>query len=189
MCIRDSTSVDKTAAPNENPAKLGLHKSELVKVCLSAIADILYRVPLYRSVPIYENSLSSSTPEDAVFNNYFPPPPLFPPPPPSWNGDTNAILREAIFISIDSQETVSVHSTRVCTGLLYYIGTLTQFCLLLVHGQVTIIMVALCNRADHYIFILFLSFFLSSFFFFSSPNLSSRRLDVYHTLAHGVVLV
>jgi len=28
-----------------------------------------------------------------------------------------------------------------------------------------IIMVALCNRADHYIFILFLSFFLSSSFF------------------------
>jgi len=47
------------------------------------------------------------------------------------------------------------------------------------------IMVALCNRADHYIFILF----LSSFFFFSSPNLSGRRLDVYHTLAHGVALV
>ena len=57
-------------------------------------------------------------------------------------------------------------------------------------GQ-TIIMVALCNRADHYIFILFLS--SSSFFFlllfFSSPNLSGRRLDVYHTLAHGVALV
>jgi len=30
------------------------------------------------------------------------------------------------------------------------------------------------------------SFFLS---FFSSPNLSGRRLDVYHTLAHGVALV
>jgi len=45
------------------------------------------------------------------------------------------------------------------------------------------LMVALCNRADHYIFMLFL---LS---FFSSPNLSGRRLDVYHTLAHGVVLV
>jgi len=30
---------------------------------------------------------------------------------------------------------------------------------------------------EHYIFILF----LSSFFFFSSPNLSGRRLDVYHT--------
>ena len=47
-------------------------------------------------------------------------------------------------------------------------------------------MVALCNRADDYIFILFLSFLL---LFFSSPNLSSRRLDVYHTLAHGVALV
>jgi len=48
-------------------------------------------------------------------------------------------------------------------------------------------MVALCNRADHYIFaLLFLS---SSIFFFSSPNLRSRRLDVYHTLTHGVALV
>ena len=47
-----------------------------------------------------------------------------------------------------------------------------------------LVMVALCNRADHYIFILFL---LSSFF--SSPNLSGRKLDVYHTLAHGVALV
>jgi len=46
-------------------------------------------------------------------------------------------------------------------------------------------MVALCNRADHYIFILFL---LSSSFF-CSPNLSGRKLDVYHTLAHGVALV
>jgi len=51
-------------------------------------------------------------------------------------------------------------------------------------------MVALCNRADHYIFALW---FLSSFFlllsFFSSPNLRSRRLDVYHTSTHGVALV
>jgi len=48
------------------------------------------------------------------------------------------------------------------------------------------IMVALSNRADHYIFALL---FLSSIFFFSSPNLSGRRLDVYHTLTHGVALV
>ena len=54
-------------------------------------------------------------------------------------------------------------------------------------GQTIIFMVALCNRADHYIFILFVSSFF--FFFFSSPNLSGRRLDVYHTLAHGVALV
>ena len=52
-----------------------------------------------------------------------------------------------------------------------------------------IFMVALWNRADHYIFILFLLLLSSSFFFFSSPNLSSRRVDVYHTSAHGVVLV
>jgi len=44
--------------------------------------------------------------------------------------------------------------------------------------------VALCNRADHYIFV---RLFLSSFF--PSPNLSGRRLDVYHTLTHGVALV
>ena len=53
-----------------------------------------------------------------------------------------------------------------------------QICL-----SVAIIMVALCNRADHYIFILFL------LLLFCSPNLSGRRLDVYHTLAHGVALV
>jgi len=46
-------------------------------------------------------------------------------------------------------------------------------------------MVALYNRADHYIFALW---FLS-FFFFSSPNLSGRRLDANHTSPHGVDLV
>jgi len=39
----------------------------------------------------------------------------------------------------------------------------------------------------HYIFALrLLSIFLS---FFSSPNISGRRLDVYHTSIHGVALV
>jgi len=48
-----------------------------------------------------------------------------------------------------------------------------------------VIMVALWNRADHYIFILwFLSIYL-----FSSLNLSRRRLDVCHTSTHGVALV
>jgi len=48
-------------------------------------------------------------------------------------------------------------------------------------------MVALCNRETIDIFMLW--FVLLSSFFFSSPNLSGRRLDVYHTLAHGVALV
>ena len=53
-------------------------------------------------------------------------------------------------------------------------------------------MVALCNRADHYMFAMwFLSsiFYLLSFFFYSSPNISGHRLDVYHTSTHGVALV
>ena len=54
-----------------------------------------------------------------------------------------------------------------------------------------LIMAALCNRGA----IIFLpcSFFISSsssiYLFFSSPNLSGRRLDVYHTSTHGVALV
>jgi len=50
-------------------------------------------------------------------------------------------------------------------------------------------MVALCNRADHYIFILWFLLLSSSSSCFSSPNLSGRRLDVYHTSTHGVALV
>ena len=50
------------------------------------------------------------------------------------------------------------------------------------------LMVALCNIGQTIIF-LPCSFFLPSIFFYSSPNLSGRRLDVYHTLTHGVALV
>jgi len=49
-------------------------------------------------------------------------------------------------------------------------------------------MVALCNSAGH-IGLYFHSVVCSFFFFFSSPNLSRRRLDVYHTSTHGVALV
>jgi len=49
-----------------------------------------------------------------------------------------------------------------------------------------IIIVALWNRADHYIFALW---FLLLSFFFSSPNLSRRRLDVCYISTHGVALV
>jgi len=52
-------------------------------------------------------------------------------------------------------------------------------------SQLQFIMAALCNRGPLY-FCPVISFYLSSF---SSPNLSGRRLDVYHTLTHGVVLV
>jgi len=50
-----------------------------------------------------------------------------------------------------------------------------------------LIMVALWNRADHYIFILWFLSSSSSFF----PRLISAAapLDVYHTFTHGVALV
>ena len=56
-----------------------------------------------------------------------------------------------------------------------------QICVVLV-----LVMAALCNRAGHHIFALW---FLSFFYLFSLPNLSGRRLDVYHTSTHGVALV
>ena len=40
--------------------------------------------------------------------------------------------------------------------------------------------------ADADIIFLPCGFFLSFIFFFSAPNLSGRRLDVYHTSTHGV---
>ena len=62
------------------------------------------------------------------------------------------------------------------------------------HGLLMIaepfVMAALRSRCGHYIFALwFLSIFYLSSFFYSSPNLSGRRLDVYHTSTHGVALV
>ena len=42
-------------------------------------------------------------------------------------------------------------------------------------------MATLRSRCGHYIFVLFLSSFFLLLLFFSSPNLSGRRLDVYHT--------
>jgi len=47
-------------------------------------------------------------------------------------------------------------------------------------------MAALRSRCGHYIFALW---FLSFFYLFPLPNLSGRRLDVYHTSTHGVALV
>jgi len=53
----------------------------------------------------------------------------------------------------------------------------------------TVIMSAL-GRPLYFLF-LPCGFFLllSSIFFLSSPNLSGRRLDVYHTCTHGVALM
>jgi len=49
----------------------------------------------------------------------------------------------------------------------------------------SLIMAALWNRAGHYIFVLWFLLPLS----FSSPILSRRTLDVYHTSTHDVALL
>jgi len=54
-------------------------------------------------------------------------------------------------------------------------------------GLKLFIMAALCNRGA--IIFLACDFYLSFFLFFSSPNLSGHRLDLYHTSTHGVALV
>jgi len=59
---------------------------------------------------------------------------------------------------------------------------------------VRVFMAALWSRAGHYIYIIYICpvisiFLLLSFYLFSSPNLSGRRLDVYRTSTHGVALV
>ena len=82
-------------------------------------------------------------------------------------------------------------SSRDVRYILPHRFTLTVLCIVFcLAGPVSLcILAALCNRAGRYIFALW---FLSFFFFlsfFSSPNLSSRRLDVYHTSTHGVALV
>jgi len=52
-----------------------------------------------------------------------------------------------------------------------------------------LVMVALWNMADHYIFILWFLLLSSFFHLFSSPNLSCRSLDVCLTSTDGVALV
>jgi len=57
------------------------------------------------------------------------------------------------------------------------------FCLLY---WLLLFMATLCNRAGHIYFHAVVS---SPPFFISLPNLSGRRLDVYHTSTRGVALV
>jgi len=55
------------------------------------------------------------------------------------------------------------------------------------YNENDLFMAALRSRCGHYIFAHVVPSIF--FFFFSSPNLSGRRVDVYHTCTHGVALV
>ena len=67
----------------------------------------------------------------------------------------------------------------------------TSECAIVADGESIqeIIMAAKWNRSGHYIFVLWFLLLSIFFFCFSSPNLSDRRLDIYHTSTHGVALV
>jgi len=81
-------------------------------------------------------------------------------------------------------ESLQILFDPTSVGLIEYIKFLWPPC---AADADIIFMVVLCNRAGRYIFALcFLSIF---FYIFSWPNLSGRRLDVYHTSTHGVALV
>ena len=99
-----------------------------------------------------------------------------------WNAHNTVLGEEALPIYI-----VPVCYVKALTGR--YGKTYSNIIISLHRKKFSIIMAALCNRAGHYIFALWflLSIYLSSIF--SSPNLSGRRVDVYHTSTHGVALV
>lgn len=63
--------------------------------------NALYSVPLFAKFDDMNSTFESNQNDD--FKRRFPPPPLFPPPPPSYDGDTNAILREAIFNNMNAR--------------------------------------------------------------------------------------
>jgi len=94
-------------------------------------------------------------------------------------------LANTIESSICHGDTVLCQITFTTCYICYVEITVTLRRGLLIDSTSLFIMAILHSRCGHYIFALW---FLS-FFFFSSPNLSGHRLDVYHTSTHGVALV
>jgi len=99
------------------------------------------------------------------------------------NGNGKIYICDRLLTDVNVITGVTVHKFFMDKMLIFAV---LQWWLLRLRETNSIFMVALCNRADRYI--LPCGFYLLSSFF-SSPNLSGRRLDVYHTSTHGVALV
>jgi len=84
-----------------------------------------------------------------------------------------------------------VHTLARVSTPVFHIVSVWQNRSLSIMTSVYLIMAALRSRCGHYIFALWFlsSSSSSSSSFFSSPNLSHRRLNVYHTCTHGMALV
>jgi len=96
---------------------------------------------------------------------------------------SDCISVSQVFLSVfwcwlDDRKDIKACASYLQSSLL----KLTSFIHSLTHS---FFMAAMCNRAGHYCTVV--PIFLS--IFFPLPNLSGRRLDVYHTSTHGVALV
>ena len=125
----------------------------------------------------------------------------------NWKNDTDLSTQKHIFIFylINNAKILALKTVKIITNCNYGNSLLAKHKInhsrlnkiIIVNSAqnrgiqswiaMQLIMVALWNRADHYIFALWFLLLLS--YFLSSPNLSRRRLDVCHTSTHGVALV
>jgi len=76
---------------------------------------------------------------------------------------------------------MNIVTADAVSGLIFKFE-MQHYLLCTVRKFIVIFIAALHSRCGHYIFNLW-------FLFFSSPNLSRHRLDVYHTCTHDVALV
>ena len=98
---------------------------------------------------------------------------------------TNRIIIIIIIIYL----TYIVDSTRIYSQWMHWATVQHSDIAPCRSSQMSFFMVALWNRETIYIFMLWFVLLLLLSFFFSSPNLSRRRLDVCNTSTHGVALV
>ena len=111
------------------------------------------------------------------------------------HSDVEQLARRFLQKNSDTEDN-SLSNNKTCSAtatmdLIRYLQLLTAGILTDMHAHThtqSLFMVALWNRADPLYFCpAVTSFFLLSFF--SSPNLSRRRLDVCHTSTPGVALI
>ena len=100
----------------------------------------------------------------------------------TWGGCTDdvafAYAKSKQFIDVAPNARRGSHFRTMLRSHNYEAGRLVRF---------AVFMAALCNRGALYFCPVISIFFY--LLFYSSPNLSGRRLDVYHTSTHGVALV
>ena len=101
---------------------------------------------------------------------------------------TARLLQECIMVRVETVWLVCLMLLRLVICLILFVTCVCADCSVFLSVLSFLLWSPYVIGQTIHIFILwFLSFYLS--IFFSSPNLSGRRLDVYHTSTHGVALV